>query len=340
MTNTRKLRDFVKDAVRWLNDVALYEKLLLRKTANAREHPTPSKLSKEDHEIMAKLSKYKEEPRPRSFAEVFAVPEWAKMRRRPICEPFINDKFTREETPTVRFRTAEERRQLIAEKLRTTPDCVAKCYDFASYYDQLRLHPEVSRFFCTRSGGKTWSAQTIPMGFRPSCAVAQAITWAIVDFDCDVLVLTYIDNILFLGAPADVEKASTIFEQRCAQAGAILSEATGPMTSFDFLGEHFNIKTNTRCLTTKTLEKLQAVESFLNDYDGTASRREMAATFGLAIFASNVLGQSLGDVYWPMRYLRGLHADDGSWDSTAPAIDDDTLRGLRRWIATLVAPTG
>jgi hypothetical protein len=90
-------------------------------------------------------------------------------------------------------------------------------------------------------------------------------------------------------------------------------------------------------LTTKTLEKLQAVEAFLNDYDGTASRREMAATFGLAIFASNVLSQSLGDVYWPMRYLRGLHADDGSWDSTAPAIDDDTLRGLRRWIATLVA---
>lgn len=253
-------------------------------------------------EIMIALEKYKEEPEPLSWARVFSVPEWAKSRRRPICEPLVNDYFTDERIPTVRFLTADERRQLIAKKVKETGRCVAKCYDFASYYDQLGLGKEVARYFCVKSGGKTWSAQTIPMGFRPSCAVAQALTWAMVDFKCDVLILTYIDNVVFIGDEAKVQQASTIFEQRCKHVGAVLSEASEVSEEFDFLGEHFNLRDCTTELTTKTIDKLKQVEKVLETVP-TMTRREVAAVFGLAIFSSGILHHSLAHEYLSLIHI-------------------------------------
>ena len=193
--------------------------------------PTNSRLSRNDMEIMERLKKYQEEPQVKAWARVFSVPEWAKQRRRPICEPLLNDYFNGD-VPTVRFRTPEQRRILIAnirDKLeRKGLKTYAMCFDFAAYYDQLPLTEEVSKFFGVRSGGKSWTARTIPMGFRPSCATAQACTWAIVDFDVeDVLIITYIDNVAFIGSKDGVRKAAKIFEDRCKTAGAILSVTDG-----------------------------------------------------------------------------------------------------------------
>jgi hypothetical protein len=313
-----KLRAFVEESARWLNDVARYEQLMKNATNNKDKRdpakPTNSRLSRQDMEIMEKLKKYEEEPDVKAWARVFSVPEWAKKRRRPICEPILNDYFDEKAIPTVRFRTPEQQRAIIArirDHLRAKGlQTVAKCYDFAAYYDQLPLSKDVAKYFGVRSGGKSWTARTIPMGFRPSCAVAQAFTWAIIDFDVeDVIILSYIDNVAFIGSEAGEKKAAAIFERRCKEAGAVLSEAGDITQQFDFLGERFDLKAGTTQLTTKTTDKLQQVKEALNTKELRPTRREMAAIFGLNIFASGVASISLGDYYWPMTYLRRLHAE-------------------------------
>ena len=226
----KELRPFVVESTKWLRDPLRYESLLQRakswkehfnqngkstsKGDNKRDptKPTTSRLSRNDMEIMERLRKYQEEPQVKAWARVFSVPEWAKRRRRPICEPLLNDYFN-EDVPTVRFRTPEQRRLLIAQirdKLqRKGLETFAMCFDFAAYYDQLPLTEEVAKFFGVKSGGKSWTSRTIPMGFRPSCATAQACTWAIVDFDVeDVIIITYIDNVAFIGSEAGVKKAA------------------------------------------------------------------------------------------------------------------------------------
>jgi hypothetical protein len=335
-----KLRAFVEESARWLNDVARYEQLMKNATNNKDKRdpakPTNSRLSRQDMEIMEKLKKYEEEPDVKAWARVFSVPEWAKKRRRPICEPILNDYFDEKAIPTVRFRTPEQRRAIIArirDHLRAKGlQTVAKCYDFAAYYDQLPLSKDVAKYFGVRSGGKSWTARTIPMGFRPSCAVAQAFTWAIIDFDVeDVIILSYIDNVAFIGSEAGVKKAAAIFERRCKEAGAVLSEAGDITQQFDFLGERFDLKAGTTQLTTKTTDKLQQVKEALNTKELRPTRREMAAIFGLNIFASGVASISLGDYYWPMTYLRRLHAEQAGWDDPAQPIDDNTLAILKDW---------
>ncbi len=68
----------------------------------------------------------------------------------------------------------------------------------------------------------------MPMGFRPSAAVGQAITWCVCDFEKDneIEVLTYIDNILVLATtPEGARRAAEHIIRRAMSVGAVFSEA-------------------------------------------------------------------------------------------------------------------
>jgi len=167
-----KLRGYVEDQLRWLHDPTRYDE---ERTYIGR-HPQTSniRLSPKDCDELVRAGKLKYAYPPEhglGGARAFSVVEIEKSRRRPIWEPFYNDCMRR--VPTVHFRTLGDRRRIIAKYKYSAQ------FDFASYYDQLAMNPEVQAYLGGFTKNGHWlQPQTLPMGFRASCAVAQAITWA------------------------------------------------------------------------------------------------------------------------------------------------------------------
>ncbi len=171
--------------------------------------------------------------------------------------------------------------------------------DFASWFDQLPLSESVKNFFGIRGrAGRTFRMNVMPMGFRPSVAVGQAVTWCVCDFerDHDIDVLTYIDNILVLATTREgALRAAEHIIRRAMSVGAVFSEADAEDTStqaavlrgelsqadalerrikreveklvvgqtFNFLGAHYDLRDSTIRQSQKTYLKVQQLARFL-----------------------------------------------------------------------------
>ena len=72
--------------------------------------------------------------------------------------------------------------------------------DLSSYFDQFPLDESVRQFFGIRFGNRRSRMRVLPMGFRPSAQIAQALTWLLcAGLEVNgVKIITYIDNILIL----------------------------------------------------------------------------------------------------------------------------------------------
>eukprot|EP00742_Colponemidia_sp_Colp-10_P018815 GILJ01021769.1.p1 GENE.GILJ01021769.1~~GILJ01021769.1.p1 ORF type:complete len:419 (+),score=34.41 GILJ01021769.1:419-1675(+) len=203
-------------------------------------------------------------------------------------------------------------------------------FDFASWYDQIPLHAEISPYFSV--DGRRCLA-SLPMGFRPSAEVAHCITQAIADFclPSGVEVVTYIDNIRF-GGPTKkaVISAAKTFVERVKKTGAVLNEFSfAPVGTEDFLGENYNLFKKTRCLTKKVLGK---VDVALSVFEGPLTYRQTAAIYGLLFFCSDVLEIELCKFFKALRYFRRAMAQVTRWDDPAPAADKFALNNLRSWL--------
>ena len=328
------LRELAMDAFRWLDDTSRFPPP--SPTARAA-CSTKIKLAKADVEAMLEKGKLQLLPsngRERG-ARIFAVTESEKGRRRPIFEPHANDDF--EATPTVAFEAAHARHRTIA-KYR-----FAIQYDFASFYDQFGISDDVARLLACPYGQMALAPATLPMGFRPSCQVAQAATWILTEnlFESNGEVMSYIDNVLLLSNDiAELKRASQLFVARCDEVGAILNPVAGPddivETVFDFLGTRYDLVQCQRSNTQKTLTKLEMARRALTT-GAKLSRRNLAAIFGIALFASRVSDFSMATVFWPMRLFRDLasttHWDE--WDCPAPHIEERTKASLVWWLTQL-----
>ena len=189
----KMLRRLVLENLRWLDDKTIYRQFLSNGTARTQ---SSIRYSPKDIDTMLRTGKLRVACPPLEFggARGFTVVEADKHRRRPILEPFLNDLF--KQVPTVRFAPLEHRRRQIATSK------YAATFDFASWYDQLGLDRKVGAFFAAKAGNKWLAPTTLPMGFRPSCATAQCVTWAIVhgiESGTTCRVITYIDNVIILG---------------------------------------------------------------------------------------------------------------------------------------------
>jgi hypothetical protein len=123
MANDERLAAFARETFRWTQDPEKYE--ALRREAPAKEltkkrprQNATCRLSKYDVEIQIGLHKYEKRETANernaeieAWCRVFSVPEWAKKRRRHICEPLVNDLYT--DTPTVRLASRAERADII-----------------------------------------------------------------------------------------------------------------------------------------------------------------------------------------------------------------------------------
>jgi hypothetical protein len=191
---------------RWIEDEALYEELYSRTMPDSRVYDTNPKFSFPQTDVDTMTGRKFDlggEP-PVAFCAGWARLEKEGTRRRPLFEPFMNDQFRR----SAAGGDLEHMHQSSAARLRSQAAkwSYAVLFDFAAWYDQILLSPGVRKFFGVRlPDGRSGTLRATPMGFRPSCAVAQSITWMLVDFvktgkyAVRIEVATCIDNVRFVG---------------------------------------------------------------------------------------------------------------------------------------------
>ena len=191
-------------------------------------------------------------------------------------------------------------------------DTVFVQFDFAAFYDQFPLSPQVASYFCFEGRhGETFALTRLPMGFTLACAIAQATTWQLLNFQRRSAVFTCIDNVAFAGPLPDVHHDVCLFMRRCHEASVTLNDHSTPSIvqflsanthsqlatiqewhkdSFVFLGVQYRWSDARKSLATKTIEKLAAARGCLLAIDDAILPRQLAAIMGLLRHANQVLG--------------------------------------------------
>ena len=254
-------------------------------------------------------------------------------RLRGIFEPLINDLIPRDRV-TVSYTSKETIRQRV---LHTTGGAQ---FDFKAWFDQIPLDLAIRIFF-----GVTHNTTlpVLPMGFRPSCKAAEALTEAIAcvptAFEQDVFVATCVDNILYVGGEAPTRLVADNFLQRAKLVGAITKEPTCVFSQvYDFLGERYDHARKTRCLTERTQAKCVYAAAVLA-HRRSFTLRQLAAIIGLLLYAANVLRICVGTYHYAMRFYASTIASLGPGDTYDTVIRPTTqvLSALRKWATRAAA---
>jgi hypothetical protein len=360
-----ELRQHTRDTCRYIRDSDLLQAILATDpTLNRSRRNARCTLVDTDIEIQLGLRKYERIDRAAEIAawcRVFSVPQPAKRNRRHICEPLINDHFG--STPTIRAPLAAARAAVINRH------SWGAQLDFASWFDQIPLSPSVRRFFGVRSRNDLFRMTVMPMGFRPSAAIGQALTWCIADVPPTALaagttIITYLDNILILGpSAAAVCELTELIIRRAVSVGAQFSEGLShlppeaqvateigkaehqPTQSFDFLGMHYDLKTKTVRQAAKTAKKIADIRNLFENAaststDITCTARELAAMFGLALFASSACATrshlpSFRPAFQFFRHVASSAAT-GNWDQIIH-LRGSAFSSFKSWFAELAA---
>lgn len=320
---SQQVSAYLHNALRWIEDDSRYD-FGLSKTFYNKYNP---RLSDEDVSLLMAAGKFRR-CKPICSVKAFAVPEWAKKRRRPIFWPDINqliDKLMLQ--PSMIPKKAIVRRQV-------QRDCWSLQYDFKSWYDQIPLAPTISPFFSF--DGKDCLAQ-LPMGFRPAVEVAQAITLALTDFELPdgVQCIAYIDNVRFVGPKkTEVIRAGEYFKSRCQSVGAIIGTESEISQEDEFLGERYDYVSATRRLTDKVLQKIDYILQALEDAE-ELTFRQLAAVFGVLFYASNVLDVQLSKKFEALRYYRLSMSKMMPWDKKIRSMPEEINDDLKNWCCEL-----
>lgn len=230
-------------------------------------------------------------------------------RLRPIMEPLLNDLFSKNPADVLFTTTKYTTKDSIRRGVMRFNYAVQ--YDFRAWFDQISLDPEIRHFFGITA---TTVAAVLPMGFRPSCEVAEALTEGIADLttcrsderfsaeSCGTA--TCVDNVLFQTLDKETAQAAgATFIGRCAQVNAILKSPTvDVVTDYDFLGEHYNHEHRTRSLTEKTALKC-GLAVYLLKTRQTFTLRQVMAIVGLMLYAASTLNITVGTYHEAMRFV-------------------------------------
>lgn len=322
---TKERRTALLLALRWIEDITKYDEIILPPFRKYKQ-----RFSKADIIKLVKNNKFIYIT-PRCSVKGFTVPEWKKKRRRPIFWPDINKYISPSMlAPSTLPRQDDARKQGMH-------GAYSLQYDMISWFDQIPLVKAISALFSVFG---SLCLASLPMGFRPAVEVAEAIIKALVDFELPqgVTVLTYIDNVRFIGPTAEsVLEAGKMFRQRCDFVGAKINEQEDtPLQEDEFLGTRYNYVQKTRCLSNNTIDKLNFV---LSNLKTNLTHRQIASVLGLLFFSSDVLNHPIAKHYHTMTWYRGLMANvPNNWDEVAPSIGP-VANDLQQWIETLIQNT-
>lgn len=294
-------RRYLKAALRWVNDPALFEAALARDLPVRRKYKaaafTESELeAMENYKFAsAAASRPPGDTSPAFPVYGFTVEQQKAGRSvlRPIWEPTVNDAVADFAAQPLHLPT----RATVLQH--STPSSAAPhiwCQlDGVSCFDQVPLHPSIRRFFTFVWRGTLQELLSLPMGFRRAVEVACAILWALLDFPRPSTVSTdsYVDNARFGGPTEEVVEAVLTFVRRAASVGYQLDHnpttraevlAVSP-TVDTFLGVCYDYAAQTRCISAKTLAKISAV----GQPSTSLTHRQLACLIGLATWAGGII---------------------------------------------------
>jgi len=231
---------------------------------------------------------------------LFAVPEPGKTppRRRAIkCTALINEVLGRETLMKIDMATKAQ----IIRMVHSGDFAVA--FDFAAYFDQFVLHPDISRLQCFKKGRKFYRQVTGAMGQRQMVEVAHTATRKLTDFQgrqCETAAI--IDNVIFVGGSGDdfgpVLHDGKCFVERVRRVNGTLNEDVSDVeklivTKMDWGGVALDFTNKTVCVTEKVLIKMRF--SFGNRENWTY--RNLVAHFGFLFWAIGLADINPGDFF-------------------------------------------
>jgi hypothetical protein len=335
----------------WLDEPARYEDMLARpggrESRIVRKAKPRFAFSEQDARAMLGIKYRAAAEKPRAYCSGWPRDEKEGTRRRPLMEPYLNDQFRRRTHLGDLTADLEYMRQSLNSEVRqrVAQHAYALLFDFASWYDQLALAPEVRKYFGLRIFGEDYVLNCLPMGFRASCNVAQAVTWMLVDFigkyGDAVHVDTCIDNVRFTADdPTVLREVGREFVRRCEYVGATLNPySLDPVQEYEYLGVRYSHVQKTRQLSDKSVRKLDAC-SAINALPNP-KRRQVAAVFGMLFFAADVVRNhttSPANFYDALRFYRtevaSVSEDSSAWDD--PVVLPVSIRhDIASWIVGL-----
>ncbi len=345
-TSSTESKRFFQRQRGWADDFGRYAELMSRRVAGSRVHRRSARFafSADDTRAMDGVkydicgaAEYWSEPW--SFCAGWSRAEKENTRRRPLFESFVNDQFREGDLEPMRQSTATRVRKQVR-------DCThALLFDFESWYDQLPLIG-VRGFFGVRlPDGRTATLRSMPMGFKGSCHLAQSVTWVLADFlgqakyKGKVFAASCIDNVRFTSSDtALLKEAGAEFVRRCLHVGATLNPfSLEPTQTYEYLGVAYDHVSSTRCLAGKSVRKLGLALDCLAQ--PSCTRRQLAATFGIALYAADVLLRpetSLAHHFRTLQFFRRnvAAAAEHEWDDemiVPTSVRDD----LARWLTLL-----
>jgi hypothetical protein len=318
------------EASRWLWDERIYQRLLRR--SGGMRGVMHSRITESDMEILVGLARY-EHTAPetiRAWAKAFCREEIDKRRRRHLLEPALNDIITKgQDFPEIELPTYKEIRKNIRRW--------SIQFDFMSWYDQFSLTDEVASYFGVRHKRNTYRYRTLPMGFRPSCWIAQTAAEILARTGVEVYCAIYIDNVLFSSDKQEnVVEAARIFMQRCSEAGVRINDPDLTLEQrlqekFDFLGVSYDCVARTARNTEKTMAKLRAARDQLVNKP-VHSYRQTAAFVGLLFFAESIVPTTPAAAYHALKHFRQTVNNPLNWDAVAPNMPHIVRREFICWI--------
>lgn len=343
---TPECRSFVTTAFEWLNNANKYNNIELK--------PKMARFSQKHFDQMLGY-KYKAlYGLPEGFVEGFLRVESSKdtkhpYRLRPLFAPDANEQTA---TREMLQKLVMSKKESIRLNGAGNPELVVQL-DMKSYYDQFPLSEGVKKKMCfLGDDGKVYALERLPMGLRPACEVAQAVTWFLLDFEMDprVKVNTCIDNIRFTGPKNETTDAIRTFLTRCKIVGAQLDknpELTDEgITALDerkgdFLGEHYDYVNGTRALTPKTVDKLLVVDKWLKQQveegDITLTASQFSTLMGLLFWTKQVLDLELASCFHLLRDYRNSCSEAVSGGYGTYTKLTATAKGeLKKWLETAI----
>lgn len=350
--------DFLRPLLGFLDDPSLYNAVTTEPILKATAFSAKEELLMLNH----KFTRFTDAPRGSVYG--FKVGQFFKKSSRPVWNCYIKE-FFKEKLPHYHLQS----QSLIAHKLfkiSTSPQPTYFIqFDFMAYYDQFKLAYVVAAFFCFFGrDGYTYALSRMPMGFTLACAIAQASTWQLLNFEKQSSVFTCIDNVAFAGTAEQVVHDITLFLGRCAAVSATLNELSSKQVSaflaaspaeqraailswhtdeFTFLGVKYLWKAHTRALADKSVEKLTAALSCLKAMSDQILPRQLATIVGLLRYASQVLRFQPYRFYYTLDWIRNLSAllqeDLSRWDSVSIRFPAPHRQALIDWFDILLVPT-
>lgn len=351
MAETTPLSAEAKAAQLWCNSHTFYGP---RITTDPHKIP-PATFTADQMEQLLRADKIRPHRGPiNGFVNAFTIAQHNKKRLRVIAEPIINATCDRQQIYKVHYPSRLERRAR-ARGARFEAEL-----DFAAYFDQFELSPDVYSWFVLRAkspvGGDSLFALTrLPMGVTFAPSVAQSVTSVLV---MPLLAMegirvdTCIDNIRIVAEePQQFATAMQVLLQRIELANVTLNDAqiwkvseaellqkcavtTAPRV---FLGERYIGDTISN--SESNVEKLQqALERFEEGSGDTVyTMRNFASLIGLILFMAHTINVDLADYHTLLRAYGKIISDAAGWDYACTISSEAVIEQLRALAQRIIA---